>query len=280
VNIPKNFQFSQGSLQDYADCPRRFQLKYILQLAWPALKAEPALENEEHLRQGAAFHQLAQQYFLGISLEKLNLIAAQDAQLSRWWENFSNEISNLVNLDMQRTYPEISLTIPMGDFRLVGKFDLLAVSDQQYIIFDWKTAKSRKLPKREWVAANLQTRVYPYVLAVAGEHLNGDHPIQSHQIQMVYWYVNAPTNPLIFPYSNQQLIKDREYIEGLVKEIRTLDESPAKKTRHKKHCQYCVYRSLCNRGVQAGPLDTFTAVDQHDEFNFELDFDQIAEIEF
>ena len=70
MTLPSYFQFNQGSLQDYVDCPRRFQLKYIEQLAWPALDAEPALESENNFQQGAAFHRLVQQYLLGVSDEK------------------------------------------------------------------------------------------------------------------------------------------------------------------------------------------------------------------
>ena len=56
MTLPADFQFSQGSLQDYADCPRRFQLGYILRLAWPAVEAEPVLESERRQLQGQAFH--------------------------------------------------------------------------------------------------------------------------------------------------------------------------------------------------------------------------------
>ncbi len=38
--LPSDFQFSQSSLQDYVDCPWRFYLRYIRQLAWPAIVAE------------------------------------------------------------------------------------------------------------------------------------------------------------------------------------------------------------------------------------------------
>lgn len=55
------FTFSQSSLQDYFDCPRRFELRYIDRLNWPAVEAEPALENERRLREGTYFHRLAQQ---------------------------------------------------------------------------------------------------------------------------------------------------------------------------------------------------------------------------
>ena len=41
-NLPDDFHFSQGSLQDYVDCQRRFQLRYLMKLAWPAVDAEPA----------------------------------------------------------------------------------------------------------------------------------------------------------------------------------------------------------------------------------------------
>ena len=30
--------FSQGSLQDYTQCPRRFQLRFLLNQPWPALE--------------------------------------------------------------------------------------------------------------------------------------------------------------------------------------------------------------------------------------------------
>ena len=46
ASLPEGFRFSQSSLQDYVDCRRRFQLRYLQNLAWPALQSEPALENE------------------------------------------------------------------------------------------------------------------------------------------------------------------------------------------------------------------------------------------
>ena len=50
MSLPTNFQFSPSSLQDFNDCPRRFQLKYLENLSWPAPSAEPALEYEEYLQ--------------------------------------------------------------------------------------------------------------------------------------------------------------------------------------------------------------------------------------
>jgi hypothetical protein len=281
MSLPPNFQFSQGSLQDFADCARRFQLKYIEQLAWPAVEAEPALENENHLQQGAVFHRLVQQFLLGVPAEKLTPLAERDAHLGRWWENFLNSIKTLEGLgDLPGLvyHPEFSLSAPLGEFRLVGKFDLLSNIGDQFIIYDWKT--SRKQPKRGWIANNLQTRVYPFLLVEAGAYLNGGNPIDPVQIEMVYWFANFPAAPLKFPYSEQQYNADQDYIRSLMNEIKALDETPAPLTENQKRCRFCVYRSLCNRGVEAGPLAEFKNEEEPDLFDFELDFEQIAEIEF
>ena len=89
TKIPAKFTFSQSSLQDYADCPRRFQLRYLNRLLYPAAESEPALENERHQQEGQYFHRLAQQYLLGIPAEKLARLA-NTPNLHRWWENFVN----------------------------------------------------------------------------------------------------------------------------------------------------------------------------------------------
>lgn len=278
MSVSENFQFSQSSLQDFVDCPRRFQLKYIQQLAWPAAEAEPALENERYLQQGAAFHKLVQQYLLGVPAEKLSPLADQDVHLARWWQNFISEVGNLVNREIGNYYPEISFSAPLGDFRLVGKYDLLAISDNKFTIFDWKT--SRKQPKRQWIAASLQTRVYPFLLAKAGAYLNHGEFIEPDQIEMIYWFANFPTAPMRFPYSATQFDEDQSYLSDLINEIKTLGDAAAPITTNQKRCRYCVYRSLCNRGVEAGPFDELEEDEIQEPFDFEFDFEQIAEIEF
>ena len=66
MKLPAEFQYSQSSLQDYVECQRRFELRYIQRQAWPAVEVEPILEKEEHMRQGAAFHRLLQQHDIGL----------------------------------------------------------------------------------------------------------------------------------------------------------------------------------------------------------------------
>jgi len=66
MSIPTDFIFSQNSIQTYLDCPRRFELMFLLRQSWPAPITEPNLEFEKHLKLGERFHLLVQQYLAGI----------------------------------------------------------------------------------------------------------------------------------------------------------------------------------------------------------------------
>ncbi|MEA3350200.1 MAG: PD-(D/E)XK nuclease family protein [Chloroflexota bacterium] len=274
--LPANFQFSQSSLQDFVDCQRRFQLRYIQRLVWPAVKAEPALENELYLQRGAQFHQIAHQHLLGIPAEKLDRMAAEDQKLSQWWRNF---IDNGPDLSDYAQHPETTLSAPMGDDRLVAKYDLIAIKSPQAVIYDWKTA--RKRPKRKWLVDKLQTRVYAYLLVRAGAQLNAGQPIEADEVEMVYWFSEFPDQPARFPYSAEQFAKDEAYLSGLIAETKNLGDEDAPRTDDEWRCKYCLYRSLCNRGKQAGPLDEMDLFGEAEEaFEIELDFEQISEIEY
>lgn len=145
--IPLN-TLSQSSLQDYHDCPRRFELRYLQQLAYPAIETEPAIENEQHQKEGEYFHRLVQQHFVGISNQQISKLANTD-NLQRWWENFFNiDTKGAETAPLRKT--EITLSAPLGAYRLVAKYDLIAIDNEKVFIYDWKTY--RKRPKTEWLA--------------------------------------------------------------------------------------------------------------------------------
>ena len=273
--LPAQFSFSQSSLQDYADCPRRFQLRYLDQLVYPAAESEPALENERHLLEGQHFHRLAQQYLLGIPAEKLERLA-NTPNLQRWWENFINATDLTGLRGLSGLYPEVTLSAPLGDFRLVAKYDLIAFTeDEKIIIYDWKTY--RKRPRNEWTSARWQTRVYRSLLVAAGSQLNGGKPIVPERCEMVYWFSNFPDDPARFPYNEAQYKRDWDALVKLTEEIQSAASYPL--TEDRQRCAYCPYRSYCDRGTQAGDLDTIEA-EMEAESLFDVNFEQIGEIEF
>jgi hypothetical protein len=276
TRLTPDFQFSQGSLQDYADCPRRFQLRYLDRLAWPALEVAPAMENERHLRQGVAFHRLVRQHLLGLAPERL-LRAATAQDLDRWWQNYMAHPPAVLP---PRRSPEIVLSAPMGGHRLLAKYDLIAVEPgRRAVIWDWKTTRGR--PQRKWLEERLQTKVYRFLLVQAGSQLNDGHAFEPEQVEMGYWFACFPSGPELFHYDALQYAADELYLSSLIEEIKRLGAADFSLTEDHQHCDYCRYRSLCQRGVTAGSMpQTEEDGELEDDLDFVLDHEQIAEVEY
>ncbi len=291
--VPPEFQFSQASLQDYVDCPRRFQLRYRLHVVWPAVEAEPLLENEHRQRMGDLFHRLAHQRMLGVPLERLSNMAANSrlggSELEAWWQNYLAfaESSQPERVAFQ-VYPEISLGGCAGGANLIAKYDAIQVCHEQpssgVTILDWKT--SRRRPKRSWLASRLQTRVYPYLLVSVGSFLTGSQALEPDQVEMVYWFTAFPGDPERFLYTVRQYEEDGVYITGLIHCIQEAGDETFPSCSNPEVCKFCVYRSLCERGVEPGNLldaeesRSGTSENDNDRNQVDLDFEQIAEISF
>ena len=271
--LPDDFQFSQSSLQDFADCPRRFYLKYVRQLRYPAPESEPLREFEAQAERGALFHHLVHQHLVGLPADAL-AETLSDETVAAWWDNYL--AYGLADLPPRR-YPEITLSAPLAGHRLVAKYDLLALGERAVIV-DWKTALRR--PKRERLQSRLQTVVYPYLLARAGAHLKGGQPIPPEAITMIYWFAEFPQQPESFAYSADQLARDGAQLESLAADILRRGESEFELTDNLDLCRFCSYRSLDDRGAKAGNLLSADQDDEAERFDLDLDLDKIAEIEF
>ena len=273
TKLPPSFTFSQSSMQDYFDCPRRFQLRHIEHLAWPAVETEPVLENERRQQEGQLFHRMVQQHRVGLPVEKLQKLASSP-DLGRWWGNY---LAQPFELDDYAQYSEMTLIAPVGTYRLLAKYDLLAIlPGQKGIIYDWKTTQKR--PKDEWMAVRMQTRIYRALLVQAGAYLNGGVAIAPDQVEMIYWYSDFPAEPTRFLYTAAQYKRDWETLTSMINEISHHLHFPM--TEDDKKCSYCPYRSYCNRGVRAGTSGEAQAEADESAAEFSLNFEQVAEIEF
>ncbi len=281
-NLPSpisTLQFSQGSLQDYVDCPRRFQLRYLLMQPWPALITEPPVESEQHLQRGADFHRLARQHTLGLEPERL-AATIHDETLARWWQTYLACPPPDLPAALRRA--EVTVAAPVAGFRLVARFDLLAAEPGvRFVVVDWKTSLRR--PSRATLARRLQTRVYRYLAVEAGAgYNNGQHP-RPEQVEMVYWFAGFGGATERFPYDADQHAADGAWLTSLIAEIVARQEEIWPLTPDERQCRFCNYRSLCERGVKPGflgDLDDDPEGQSGALLPPEIDLEQIAEIEF
>ncbi len=291
------FAFSQSSLQAYVDCPRRFWLAFVEQLAWPAIEATPVQEHEALVRLGSAFHRLVQRAEVGIDLDLL--AAGLEPPLSGWFQAYQRQRPS----DLPTAFVEVEhiLSIPFTDFdpksgeaeienrkskiensyRLAAKYDLIAAEpDGRIVIIDWKTTRKRADPAT--LRRRLQTIVYPYVLVEASAGLPWG-AVTPEQVEMRYWFTAAPGQPVIFRYDRTQHEANRTRLQQLLTQIlagqREADFAPVADTEvnRQRFCNFCIYRSRCNRGVFAGDLqelgdtEDFFAVDLDAALEFTLD---------
>jgi hypothetical protein len=235
--LPTNFQFSQANLNDYVECARRFQLRYLLEQDWPAIESEPLLERERFADLGRRFHKMIQQHVEGISIEALTE-STNEPELSRWWQNYLQyviasparakqsqltivEIASaqkdaprndaVINLPINR-HAEVALSIPLGKYRLTAHLDLIAIDADRIVIVDWKT--ERKRPTREQLLKRMQTRVYRYIVTETYQRAPGT-------ISMIYWFSEFPDQPEILQYDAAQHANDQNFLNQLVQEIET-----------------------------------------------------------
>ena len=277
--LPDAFQFSQVKLQDYVDCARRFQLRHLIMQPWPALVVEPADEAERQRQRGSDFHRMVQQHILGVDAARLEEAVSdhgpRDPILLGWWKAYLTQPPADLPDTVRRA--EILVAAPLAGHRFVAKFDLLAADPgHRLVVVDWKTL--RNPPPRSKLAGRLQTLVYRYLAVEAGAGHFGGTPPSPEQVEMVYWFANAAGEVQRFGYDPEQHESAREYLTHLVREIATTREAIWPLTPDERQCRFCKYRSLCDRGVQAGFLENLDFDLEPDEPD--IDLEQIAEIEF
>ena len=311
MSLPKTFHFSATSLQDYVDCARRFQLRYLLQVAWPAPRAEPIGEQERHGQLARDFHRLVHQHLLGLPVDNLSA-SIHDPDLERWWQAY---LAYVPTFSSAQVIPEIGLSTPLSGYRVMAQYDAIVVGHRRSVgqetskgmvsegwsslrIVDWKTYHQR--PPRDWLVQRLQSRVYPVILVEAGASLIDQARVQPDDVEMCYWFTEYPHAPETFQYGPVTYETDLEYLSTLIAEIDeriqgTMHGSePAAAlaaeevwplTGDLRHCRFCNYRSLCGRGDVAAPFADYVGDAFHNhgtsdetDLGFDLDWGQVQEI--
>jgi len=275
--ISAGFVFTQSNLHDYLTCPRRFELRHLRRLNWPAVETAPVQEAERRMRLGSDFHRLAHQHALGLPVAELTAFAAeQSPALAAMWQNYLSHRPPELSASDVRLFPEVTLSATLAGYRLAARYDLLALlpgEPPRALLVDWKTNARR--PPSAALRTHIQSRVYPFVLAVSGETLAGA-PLSPDRITLRYWFAAAPAEPETIPYSAAQFAADRADLSALVLEIAAAAQFPL--TADERTCRFCAYRSFCDRGDAAGPLDEFEEELLAEELT--LDWEQVSEIAY
>ncbi len=285
MNLPVDFIFSQGSLQDFNECRRRFFLRYIQKLAWPAPPAEPYLEFESAMQRGARFHQIIHQYLAGCPAERIDALLTADPELAAWWRNFLTFFADLElghGQEKAQIFTEHSLATVMEERRFLAKYDLLIIfPTQKCWIVDWKTGRQKPgASRRLRLEKHWQTNLYPWILLRTASAF-GIPSLQAEDIEMLYWFASDPTHLERFSFSRTLYENIEDNLMQIINHISEMGESDFEKTPDDRQCVYCSYRSLCDRGVTAGVYQSAESDLLNDSaVDMAFDFSKIAELPY
>ena len=248
------FRFSQSGLQAFERCRRRFFLRYVDELEWPAPVTDSEEQWEEATRRGQLFHHFVQQSSLGLDVQA-TVAACGDPVLAGWWENYRRFAPRPG--EGERVLSEVELSAAAGEFSAVAKFDRILLpapgNSASIRIVDWKTGLQR--PRQAELQRSWQTAVYCYVFTEAGSALmneGGTGPIDPGQLELQYWHAGFPEALEPIRYSARMHAEAGERVGKIISEIVSLagEGKPERfpRTEDERECRHCEYRSYCGRG--------------------------------
>ena len=268
------FSFSAKKIQDFIDCERRYELRYVLNQSWPAITSEPILEIESNIQRGNKFHYLIHQFFSGVPEKTLKKTACDDVIIN-WFDNF---LSFHKTLKIIKFFSEFPLTAQIGKDKFMAVYDLIYLNENEELnIVDWKTSKY--IPKKNTLALKVQSILYPFILnEISTEFLPGTN-YSPEKISMRYWYPSSPIENFVFQYGREAHEINRKFLKNIIGEMQRKKVGEFILTKDERKCGFCPYRSLCNRGISASTFIASESYSVDEQYLFQ-DFDELPEIYF
>ena len=233
----KNFYYSQNSINTFKSCPLKFKYKYIENVNW---KSDEIGNRDyyENLELGTEFHLICERYFSNIPT------GLNDEPKYEKFNEWLNKIKKLIPIvDYNKYIPEYEIRYKKEDMKLLAKYDLIVIKENEIEIWDWKT-ENRKLTYKN-TESRVQTIVYLYVLGETLSLFNKNIPYEN--ITMNYYQPDYMDEPIVIKYS---LHKRKLYEEKLKFYINTITYSdfdvPNDELKNNKHCGFCEFNKLCN----------------------------------
>ena len=251
-----NLTLSQSAIDTYQRCPRRYYLRYVRGLDWPAPLTSSELDFEQAMRRGEHFHLLIQQQSLGMDVTPM-VDASDDEILRNWWHSFLDHARTHMPAVTRAQYTEVELAVTIEGVTVVAKFDNLAIEeDGGILIFDWKTGTPRTV---EHLARTWQSVVYQFIATERGGQLRQPATlpkVEARQVHLTYWHARDAQHPVRLPYDDQMHEEGRRRLTSVIAEMKGLIECDQEAvfvhTPNEGECRHCPYRSYCERGREAG----------------------------
>ncbi len=203
--------FSPYMIKTFADCPCKFEYKYIKKIVMP--------QKASAFERGKKIHALATYYLQGADITKLEKALPQ-ADFEIWQKLKTNEFFN-----KQFVKSEYTLFAKINNYWIGGRLDALMQDENMYYILDYKTGSIPQNPEYDY-----QTMIYLYC---ASKLLN------TTCIKFVYIDLKNNENKII-EFSKEKQSEYEKILSDVLEKMNST-EFP----QNTNNCRYCEYQKLC-----------------------------------
>lgn len=230
----KNMIFSQSSIECFKKCPLRFKMRYLDKLNW---KKDLDDEQKQKLEEGRLFHIVAHRYFAGIYNHNACI---GDERIKEWVQMLSKHFGFS---DTKAYKPEYKVVVQYNNFILEATYDLIEVSEEQIVIWDWKTSSDadKNIYSEKYkhiLASSMQTFIY---LFLAGKYFK----CSCEKIKMNYWQPFDKKLICQIKYNNRLEEMYGAEIENTLNTIIKYDYDNFDKSLYLENCCRCEYEWIC-----------------------------------
>lgn len=239
IGLPQRFTFTQQSLSTFEACTRKFRLKYIHRLHFPASHEADSIQQ---LRRGNDFHLMAYRYFMGIPTGA-EWIAKEDAFCRSWMERLQ---ARFVLQPSRRYLPEYRLRITQP-YPLEANIDLVEWNEDEMVVWDWKTGMQGRGGgvQASRLLSGWQTVVYMYMIKELSLRLTG-REWECSKIHMHYWSPETGRDIAVLEYSDALHESFQKRLLQKIDEILHHNALLFDRAVVEKSCRYCEYKKLCD----------------------------------
>ncbi len=203
--------FSPYMVKTFADCPKKFEYKYIKKISMP--------QKASNFERGKKIHALANYYLKGADITKLEKALSNEESIV-WQKLKTNEFFN-----KQYVNSEYTISAKIKDCWVGGRLDALMKDENFYYILDYKTGAIPQNPEFDF-----QTMIYLYCAAKI---------LNTHCLKFVYIDLKNNENKII-EFSKDTEIEYEKRLSEILAKINTTN-FPQKSNA----CKFCEYQKLC-----------------------------------
>ncbi|MGM0519984.1 MAG: PD-(D/E)XK nuclease family protein [Campylobacterota bacterium] len=241
-----NFTWSASALKTYLQCKRSFYLNYILKIKEHEVSLKP-----KPYELGSIIHKILEEYYKQDinSYDKLNELFVKyrsenpflTLQLEIWKQKlkefYEYEKHRLSNIKIMKL--EEKFNLDFDGFKLTGVIDRIDfnTSTKKYEVIDYKTSSNLKVDSLRNYDKAVDFQLEFYYLATSELYNSSNIDV---------YYYDLYNTKLI-----EELACDKklELLVSKLDEIKKLSNSYInfEKTQHKSICNFCAYKTICNR---------------------------------